>query len=114
MMSTYLSQTDKTRPVQNDELNSLLKNVREVTNEDWRVDEVEHHVSKGAWWWKTWHRYYRYQLLVHVGGAEYQVINFYREPEHDGGINPWVPAELVMAFLFGILSGRQALRKKPL
>jgi len=75
----------------------------------WRVAESEHCVSRGWLWWKQYHRYYRYQLLSWVAGPEWQLINFYRE---DGDINTWVPAELVVNFLYGVLAGASEAKRE--
>jgi hypothetical protein len=83
-------------PTSNKELNELLKEVRIKTGENFQLVEAPRH--------SFWKKERTYNLLLEVGGyPPFQSINFYRE-NSDTSINDWVPADLIAAYLYGVLN----------
>lgn len=101
MICTYLSGQKHTEPTRCSQLNDLLAEVRKITGKDWRAAECE--FSRSHWFRKD-EIILRYELLLHICAGEFQCINFHRDGT-DWSINTTVPAELVVAFLYGILAG---------
>lgn len=99
---TYLSPDQHTEPTQHEELNKILKEVRQHSGKDWRVAE---HTFERSHWFRKSEVVYRYELMLHICSGEFQCINFHRD-DSNWSINTTVPAELVIAFLYGILAGR--------
>ena len=97
-MCTYLNDTDHTEPTSDQEINTLLKEVRQLTCNDWRVAEE---ITRG--WFN--HVYKAYTLYNHVQGPEFQIVNFY-EPNSskDNSIHTAVGAECIAAYFYGLLS----------
>lgn len=103
MMTTCLSDHEQNQPLKNQVIADLLKEVREKTRENWQVIEIEH-ISKPGWF-KEAVRTYNYELYLEIGGClPFCVINFYRS-DTSWTINPRNGAELIVAYLYGILSG---------
>jgi hypothetical protein len=99
---TFMFDNEKNIPTSNNELNVLLKAVREKTGEDWQL--LERSVKRHIWGKEE----KIFMLLVGIpccDGSiiEYQIINFYRE-NTGTSINEYVPAELIAAYFFGALS----------
>lgn len=90
MMTTILSDTQLNVPTRDDDLNELLKEVREATDEDWQVVE---YVNKSRSWLRDKEHVW-YGLHVYVGGLlPYQVLIC---------VNT---AKECRAYLHGLLSG---------
>ena len=100
---TYLGEQEFTWPTSDAELNSLLADIRERTGDDWRIAErIE---TVGVF---RKQRFKRYTLYNHVGGPEFQIINFYRPDRADeplSSINHYNDAGYVAAYLYGLLAG---------
>lgn len=102
---TFMFDNEKNIPTSNNELNVLLKALREKTGEDWQL--LERSVQRRhLLLWKKEEKIF--MLLVGIpccDGSiiEYQIINFYRE-NTGTSINDYVPAELIAAYFFGALS----------
>jgi len=93
---TYLRENDFIEPTGNKALDDGLLDLRTATGDDWRISA--HPVVLGPWWRRkkaTW-----YSLYCGVGTPEFQTINFYRDGS-DWSINLTVPAELIVAYMFG-------------
>lgn len=103
MICTYLSGDRHAEPTKCQQLNELLADVRKTTGKDWRVAE---HEFERTYWFRKSEVVFRYELLVHICAGEFQCINFHRDGT-TWSINTTVPAELVIAFLFGILAGHK-------
>lgn len=106
-MCTYLSDGQHTKPTSNKKINELLAEVRQKTGEDWRVGEHVHEIPR---WFRKSRTYRWFELLKCVDPppyrTEFQIINFYRE--HSGTtINDAVSADLIVAYLYGMLGGLQ-------
>lgn len=104
MIATYLQHNQHTEPTSCAKLNELISEVRKVTGKDWRVAELS---FERAFWFRKSQIVFRYELLLHICSGEFQCINFHRDGT-DWSINTTVPAELVIAFLYGILAGYNA------
>lgn len=101
--TTFLHAGELNIPTSNKDLNTVLADVRIATKEDWQVVEVKFKTPKRLFRKQT--EYSCYELYKYVGGCgPWQIINFYRD-NSSSSINFTTSAELVMAFLFGILSG---------
>lgn len=98
-MFTYRSREQG--ELHNAELIDVLSELNRLEKERWVVDEIEFEVRN---WWKR-KKCHRYQLLKHVGGSEFQVINFWMPTEST--INSFVPAEVVIAYIYGALGERR-------
>lgn len=101
---TYLNADECTAPVSDPELNSLLAELRKVTGRDWRLEERVR--SMGRLWWRRCVKSY----LLYAGmpdGVEFQVINFYTA---DGSLTPFVPAQVIAAYIYGYMGGMEARR----
>lgn len=100
---TYLSANDCLTPVSNDEINTRLAAVRNLSGGDWRVQEfVNYHRPF------PYHRqvkYIRYSLYYGVGVSEFQIINFYLG--HDWSINQVVSDQILLNYLMGLINGIQ-------
>lgn len=91
--TTTLSKHEQNIPTQDDELNSLVSEVRETTGRNWQIEERAY--RKGFLWNKK--TYYLYYLLVEVGGAlPFQIITCVNS------------AREAKCYLLGILSGYKA------
>jgi len=106
---TYLGQEEHTTPTKNTTLNGLLAEVRQATGEDWRIAE---RVFLHRRLLRKPREITLYELFVGTTASEFQAINFYRE--HDWSINLVNSAELVAAYLHGLLAGRHRLSRAPL
>ncbi len=109
---TYLNTDDYTKPTSDDELNSMLREVRNATGEDWRVGETTWIKCR---WFRKPVEMKTYELYSHVSGPEYQVVNFYRPDLED----KWLPSinhsntvGYVVAYLYGVLAGVQTMQLK--
>ena len=97
---TYLGQNEYLAPTGVKALDEALAELRSVTGEDWRV-AVRRFVTGRLWWRKE---VQHFELYCGLGGGEFQIINFYRDGT-DWSINHYVPAELVVAYIFGTIGG---------
>lgn len=104
---TYLSEGECCKPTSDDELNSLLSEVRAVTGEDWRIRESLYPSHR---WFRRSTVIKRYTLFHGIGCTEFQIINFYRPDLKDWSINTNNEAGYVAAYLYGVLS---AVRERP-
>ena len=110
VMTVGLSEWEQNIPTSNKLINDLIAEVRQKTGENWQVLEMTFTHKK---WFKTT-TYKSYELLIEVGGCfPFQVINFYRsDSDTEGSINPRVSDELIVSYLYGILSGIQSMELK--
>ena len=113
-ITTFLHNSELNVPTTNKDLNEILTEVRIVTGQNWQV--IERLVHKARPWWAFWRAnkiHKSYSVYVFVGGVgPWQEINFYRD-DASSSINIDVTAELVIAYLYGMLSGfHQASLKK--
>lgn len=109
MITTFLHDGELNVPTVNDELNKALAEVREATGENWQI--VERVKEKRFAFNTKLKTAYTYELYLYVGGCgPWQLINFYRESS-DTSINPVNNADVVMAFLLGILTGVNQSRR---
>jgi hypothetical protein len=100
--TTFLHDGELNVPTSNKELNSILKEIRNKSGEDWQVVERVYNVRKHLWSMGTRKTY---ELYKYVGGCgPWQQINFYREDEATS-INLSNSATTVIAFLYGMLAG---------
>lgn len=107
--TTFLNPADYRVRTSNVELNSYLDMLISETGLDWRVFEI---IDKRR------HRFFpwrveieaSYMLFVHVGGAQFQVINFYTE--RGSSINQEVSATTIVNYIMGILSGIQEAKRQ--
>lgn len=100
-MCTFINDCDKNIPTTNREINELLQLVRKNTEEDWQILEL---IFTNKKFLRKEKVEKLYNILVNVGGfADYQSINFYRE-NTGTSINDYVPAELVVAYMYGLLN----------
>jgi hypothetical protein len=110
MMTTFLHDGELNVPTVNDVLNKTLAEVREATGENWQI--VERAKEKRFAFNTKIKTAYAYELYLYVGGmGPWQMINFYKESS-DCSINPVNNADVVMAFLLGILTGVNQERRK--
>lgn len=101
-ITTFLHDSELNVPTSNEELNKLLKTVREETKEDWQVIERSY-VQRKIFKKPVTVKYY--ELYKFVGGCgPWQLINFYRS-DSGTSINTGNSVEMVVAFLLGIRSG---------
>ena len=94
-MCTYLGDDQHTAPTSDQELNTLLAEVRSATGEDWRIGE---HESLRLVPFRGTRVKRTYTLYAHVSGGEFQVLNLRGNTVGH-----------VEAFLFGILAGRKPI-----
>lgn len=91
------------RPTADPEIDDVLDKVRAATGKDWRAES--HLIRRKGWFRKE---RYLHSLYLGLGdtilGGEFQIINFYMGTEWS--LNTEVPAEVIVAFLLGILAGR--------
>ncbi len=102
MMTTCLSDSEQNRPLKNKVISEVLQQVRELTGENWQVVENEF-TSKRLF--RKPVTSFSYELYVEVGGCmPFMCINFYRS-DSESSINPRNNADLVVAYLYGMLGG---------
>lgn len=107
--TTCLYDYEQNRPIKNKEVAIVLAAVRKFTGENWQVVETEH--LSGPTWFKEVKRRFSYEVYIEVGGMlPFQRINFYLDDsvyldDSDSSLNFNVSAELVVAYLYGVLSG---------
>jgi len=108
-MCTYLGDTEHTAPTGHREIDELLPRVRKLTGRDWRV-------GVRAFTERRWFRADRvsriFSLYFGLQWGEFQVINFYRD-ESGTTINPGASAELVAAYLYGMLGVLEHPEERP-
>ncbi len=108
---TYLSDNEYLEPTSNEEINDVLKEVREKTGDDWRIRESS--FTKGIWWWKK--EYKQYSVFLGIPGRdtnkciEFQYFNFYFDPNDRYN---YVNATVVTTLFYGILTGMQYIENK--
>lgn len=102
----FLSQAELNIPLPDPDLQKLLEEVRKITAEDWQV--VEHRLkTQRTWLFGKTKTVSMWSLYVYVGGfGPWQVINFYREGS-ETSINHLVPLDMIVSYLYGILSGHE-------
>ena len=102
-ITTFLHDGELNVPTSNEELNKLLKVVRDETKEDWQVIERSYDQSYAFGMRKRTVKYY--ELYKFIGGCgPWQLINFYSSSSGTS-INTGNSVEVLMAFLMGIRSG---------
>jgi hypothetical protein len=106
MITTFLHDGELNVPTSNSTLNEVLAQVREADpSANWQVIE---RVTEKRYWSGLWFEVEQrrsYELYLYVGGiGPWQQINFYRE-NSSSSINTSNSADLVVAFLLGILAG---------
>ena len=98
--TTWLREDEFLQPTGHKVVDETLRELREVTGKDWRVDKRR--TTTGHLWWKR--HVDLFSLYVRLGmtmlGDEFQIINFHRDGT-DWSINHHVPAELVVAYMLG-------------
>lgn len=106
MITTFLHDGELNVPTSNSTLNEVLAQVREADpSANWQVIErvTEKRCRRGLWFEMKQRR--SYELYIYVGGmGPWQLINFYQE-NSGSSINVGNSADLVVAFLLGILAG---------
>lgn len=106
MITTFLHDGELNVPTSNPDLNDVLAKVRKADpSANWQV--IERVTKKKCWGglWMEIKQFRSYELYLYVGGVgPWQQINFYRE-NSDSSINVSNSADLVVAFLLGILTG---------
>jgi hypothetical protein len=100
----WLGEAKYTEPTSNKDLNELLQEVREATGDDWRLQEKIRKIRRH--WFKGERTVSVYSLYNHLHSIEFQVINFYCE-EDDYSIHTMCSADVMAAYLTGILTGLQ-------
>lgn len=102
-ITTFLHDGELDVPTSNEELNKLLKTVKEETKENWQILERTYRESRA---WGMRHEDVKYyELYKWVGGmGPWQLINFYNS-KSGTSINTGNSVEVVMAFLLGIRAG---------
>ena len=98
---TYISDGEYTHPTNNEYLNELLQEVRQVTGDDWRLKERTSCYKPG--WFRKLKCVKLYSLYNHLHSIEFQVINFYCD-ENDSSIHTMCSADVMAAYLLGILA----------
>jgi hypothetical protein len=98
---TYLHNCERNVDTSSDEINARLKQVRAETGEDFQV--LEFKLIKKPFFGKE-KVFYGYELYSPLIFPEYQIINFYNG-KSSSSINIRNSAEVVLAYLDGILSG---------
>ena len=104
---TWLQQHELNKPTSNEEINSLLEEVRAVTGEEYQIIEYVR-TKKGlfghdsSWGGRKW---YEYGLFYPTIPPEYQCINFYHEHIDGFEIRVGESADVIAANLYGILNG---------
>lgn len=102
-ITTFLHDSELDIPTSNEELNKLLKTVKEETKENWQILERTYRVSRA--WGMRHEEVKSYELYKWVGGmGPWQLINFYSSTSGTS-INTGNSVEVVMAFLLGIRAG---------
>jgi len=104
VMCTYLNDSDYTAPTSNAELNSMLEELKQKTGDDWRLEEEVYEVKR---LFRKPKKVALYTLYYHIHSIEFQIINFYRL-ESETSINVSVSADVMAAFLLGMLADKGA------
>lgn len=114
-MTTMLHQSEVNQVLSDRELSALLHEVRSRTGQDWQIVERVH--QRKRWLCKT-ETTRLYDLYVYVGGVlPWQCIGLAhpdprsRRSRHFGTFYSGFDAELVAAYLLGILSGMDHPRR---
>jgi len=89
--------------VEDPEINKLLQEVREKTDNRFFIQELPVYLKTGNIFNRKEKKIERYQLMLLVNPGECQIINFYVSPEWS--INTTVEKPLIMAYLYGLLCG---------
>jgi hypothetical protein len=101
-ITTFLHDSELNVPTSNEELNKILKTVRDETKEDWQVIERSY-VQRKIFKKPVVVKYF--ELYKWIGGfGPWQLINFYRA-NSETSINTENSADVVVSFLMGIRSG---------
>lgn len=102
--TTYLQSDEYLMPTGHAVVDKVLQELRAASGGDWRV--ARRKIASGhSWWPRTLDCFTLYVAQgppsIAIGlGEEFQVINFYRD-DSDWSINHDVPAELVIAYMYG-------------
>ena len=106
MITTFLHSGELNIPTSDKNVNEALQEVRNLTGTDWQIIEREVEVTPAFWkFWQSPMIVKSYELFCYVGGCgPWQQINFYRA-HSASSIGIVVSADLVVAYLYGILSG---------
>lgn len=97
----YLSDSVQ-QPLSNKHVTEWLEKAIAVTGKKWLVRERKITVRR---WFRREDVIYRYELFCPISFPEYQAINFYRD-NTDWSINHVVTAELIVAYLIGVVAGK--------
>ena len=102
VITTYLYQRDIDAMTDDSVLLPLLEELSQLTGQQWVAQSypVKRRFHKPTLHWCLYK-----SLGATLLGDEYQVINFYRD-NTGTSINTYVPKELIVAFLYGLL-GRE-------
>ena len=111
--TTFLHDGELNQLTSNKVVNETLQEARKVTGEDWQIIERKYTIRPPIWkFWKKKKTGLMYELYVFVGGfGPWQQINFYRNAS-DCSINLTNDADLVVAYLYGIITGVFQVERK--
>ena len=81
-------------------VDDTLRNLRAITGKDWRIEK---HLQRSGFFRKRLRELFCLYIGVGdgiMGYKEFQIVNFYRDGT-DWSINHYVPAELLVAYMYG-------------
>ena len=97
--TTFMRPDECLAPTGHKTVDEVLRDLRSITGKDWRVEK---HLQRSGFFRKRTRELFCLYLGVGDGllGYEFQIINFYRDGT-DWSINHYVPAELLVAYMYG-------------
>ena len=99
-ITTYITDA-KQKQTHDAEINSVLH----LLPKEYLIEESRPYI-KTRWFGKDTVKYY-YSVYYHIGGIEYQIVSFYVK-DSTTTISTMVSADLVMAYIYGLLAGKTA------
>lgn len=106
-ITTYMTGEFRERDFADSNIGPVLRELRQVTGLDWRVEQYTIRRRKRFRWRTT----ILYSLYCGIGDTgEFQIINFYNEGT-GSSINTEVSASLVVTFMYGMMGGYDAARR---
>ena len=88
------------------ELGEWIGEVRAISTKVWVIKNTVN-IFKGILWWTCLQDKSHYNVLMELGGGEYQIINFPNEGEGESSINLGCTKQQLLFYLMGYVNGAE-------